>query len=280
MTAQDVTCIRRWFSTWSTCGCPRCAPVARRHRKLAEAGLATRTPSAQAWAVLDQMRARGWSATAIASATGVPELNVQSVFTELRDGHRRVFGPTIARLIVEHGEPTRGLISAVGSTRRLQALARLGWTNTAIAEAAGLPLMTVSVVRTGRHATIAPRTAARVSEAYRLLSGTPGPSKPTRATAEAAGWAPPLAWDEGAIDDPDAQPEGAREALADGLRRNRKGHQLAEDAAFLADQGEVLETAAARLQTTPRYLERALYRADRGDLVARLKGTEQPARSA
>ena len=280
MTSGQVTCIRRWFTTWSTCTCSRCVPDARRRRKLLEAGLVRRTPSDQAWVVFDEMRCRGWSPTAIASATGVPARCVHSIFTELRAGHRRVFGPTIAQLIVSHGQPTRGLISAVGSTRRVRALARLGWTNTAIAEAAGLALMTVSVVRSGNHPTTSPRTASGVDKAYRLLSGTPGPSTATRDAAERAGWAPPLAWDDDTIDDPEATPEGVREATRPGSRRNRKTVQRAEDAAVLAGQGETLDAAAIRLSTTPGALERSLYRAGGGDLVARLKHGDQAARSA
>jgi hypothetical protein len=49
---------------------------------------------------------------------------------------------------------------------------------------------------------------------FNELQLTPGSCERARRRAKKLGWAPPLAWDEDAIDDPDARPDfGQREAI-------------------------------------------------------------------
>ncbi len=95
------------------------------------------------------------------------------------------------------------LIDATGTRRRLQALAVLGWTAAAIGERMGdLSARHVQTLITRE--LVHRRTAAQVAAVYEQLSGTPGGSSITRSRAVAKGWAPPLGWDEGQIDDPAA----------------------------------------------------------------------------
>ena len=114
------------------------------------------------------------------------------------------------------------LVPAVGTTRRLRALYALGWTERDLAEGLGVSLCRVSHLLTERRPTLSPDTVARVAALYDELSmAVPADTKPlrrgqtkhharARRRARVLGWHPPLAWDDDAIDDPDAQPYGLR----------------------------------------------------------------------
>lgn len=96
------------------------------------------------------------------------------------------------------------LISAAGTRRRIEALEALGWTGAQIAAAAGLHARRPGAILGFDRVTTT--TADAIERAYDLLSMRIGPSVKTRARAAAKGWAPPLAWDDDEIDDPDARP--------------------------------------------------------------------------
>lgn len=98
-------------------------------------------------------------------------------------------------------------IDGTGTARRLQALAAIGWGATDVADQLGYSEASRSHLARLRHAErVNVRTAAAIRELYDRLSMTPGPSQVTRRRALEAGYAPPLAWDEHSIDDPDAEP--------------------------------------------------------------------------
>ncbi|MGN7157729.1 hypothetical protein ACTHRK_16740 [Dietzia cercidiphylli] len=59
---------------------------------------------------------------------------------------------------------------------------------------------------------VSARFARKVAELFEELQLTPGPSSTATARARRLGWHPPLAWEEGTIDDPAAAP-GAAEAV-------------------------------------------------------------------
>ena len=100
------------------------------------------------------------------------------------------------------------VIDGTGTVRRVQALARRGWTLIALARHAGLPSATLrGAVRTG-HVTV--RVHRAVATAYEeLWDRSPDASTAARRAAiartieqaTAAGWAPPLAWDDIDTDD-------------------------------------------------------------------------------
>lgn len=109
-------------------------------------------------------------------------------------------------------------MSRIGTIRRLQALAAIGWTQTQIAAELGTTRQHVSAamrgrVEVGRRAghthkreeTL--RSAALVREAYGSLRD--GPAHRAKACdwrGRVSGWYPPTAWDECDIDDPTARP--------------------------------------------------------------------------
>lgn len=115
------------------------------------------------------------------------------------------------------------LIDVTGTKRRLQALQAMGWTSRNIAErygdlridrwGAGRGTTTVSAITVYMTRTwIQPETAARLAGVYDELSMKQPPDLPgnrqVRKRSLEKGWAPPLAWDDEAIDDPDAMPSG------------------------------------------------------------------------
>lgn len=106
----------------------------------------------------------------------------------------------------------RVLYPGVGVARRLQALARIGWSSPKLAERLGLTRQAVDQLRNGTaRPTLTPRTVMAISALYdELWATTPtgGYSERTRCYAERMGWAPPLAWDDDGIDDPAAKPAG------------------------------------------------------------------------
>ncbi len=106
------------------------------------------------------------------------------------------------------------IVPAIGTQRRLQALAVLGWSNASVARRMGMhpehmPRLIANAV------TINAKTAERATAVYRELSmripvGTTRQEKQSitcaRTRANRNGWLPPLAWDDETIDDPGARP--------------------------------------------------------------------------
>lgn len=106
-----------------------------------------------------------------------------------------------------NGRPRR--LDPTGTHRRIRALMAIGWTMQAIAHAAGWEAFeSVNSALKKKHVLRA--THDRISDAYDQLSMTPGPSERTRKLGESRGWAPPLAWDDATIDDPEAEPYRSR----------------------------------------------------------------------
>lgn len=100
--------------------------------------------------------------------------------------------------------------SSLGTTRRIQALMRLGWTSQDIADRLGWKHnRAVTNIFDRAEITNAHRDA--IAAVYDELSMRVGPSSRTRAYAERQGWPPPLAYDD--IDDPNDNPKGIPSAL-------------------------------------------------------------------
>lgn len=100
----------------------------------------------------------------------------------------------------------QGPIPITGTSRRLRALCALGWPQAELAARTGIPECTVSHLVRGDINRTSRRNATLVCDLYDRPSGTPGPSEWQRVRARSAGWAPPLAWDDDTIDNPDAAP--------------------------------------------------------------------------
>lgn len=98
----------------------------------------------------------------------------------------------------------KSLIDRTGTLRRVQALMAMGWACRDIAARIGYARPD-DLLRPGRP--ILRETAERVARLYEELCMTPGPSVRARAIAARRGYAPPLAWDDDTIDDPNALPD-------------------------------------------------------------------------
>jgi len=98
-----------------------------------------------------------------------------------------------------------GLVPSVGTQRRLQALAWMGHSARSIAKALGKTERDVLYWRSGRCQQIIRANADLVTELYERWWNVPGPWVSTTAFARAAGFRPPLAWDDETIDQPDVE---------------------------------------------------------------------------
>jgi hypothetical protein len=100
-------------------------------------------------------------------------------------------------------------VPKTGTTRRVRALARIGWSMVDIERTAGLSagMLSAGVLSKSKNrASVARATHLAVAAVYNSLWDKPGPSAWVRNHAARQGWPPPLAWDDDTIDDPDAQP--------------------------------------------------------------------------
>lgn len=127
---------------------------------------------------------------------------------ECRPPRKRVRREIAERILAVRLDLADGfLVDATGTRRRLQALVALGYTREWIAGQIGVESGNLAVI-TGRRRSITVATARAVLDLYERYWSTPGPNVRARRRAVRLGWAPPLAWDDDTIDDPNAQPAG------------------------------------------------------------------------
>lgn len=114
------------------------------------------------------------------------------------------------------GRSVPQVVNSLGTARRLQALAAIGWSCPALAAELGYgSYAAVTYLQRRYRTTVLRSIAERVSAVYDRLSMTPGPSVRAVRTAARNGWAPPLAWDDDEIDDPTARPSGTTLVVVD-----------------------------------------------------------------
>lgn len=110
-------------------------------------------------------------------------------------------------------------VDGTATRRRLQALVAAGWALTAIARRSGISHKSLAVWIRADSVTVA--TEVTIAALYDALWDAPAPEVTGRERAAAAkarsraavnGWAPPMAWDDSAIGDPAARPQGWRAA--------------------------------------------------------------------
>ena len=121
-----------------------------------------------------------------------------------------------------------GRVNSTGTARRLQALVALGYPQTYLWDR-----LTGDAKRQNCHhllvqarPTVNAETARKVAELYDELSMTPGPSVRSRRKATYHGWAPPLAWDEDEIDNPEAHPDKGAHVKPKFMERYRELRDL------------------------------------------------------
>lgn len=161
-------------------------------------GFIDSTPAREKIALLLE---HGWSFHRIGAAVDVPPSTVRRIG---RGVGSRAYGPTvkaIAAIMVTGG----GLsVDSTGTARRLQALVRIGWTYEEISRRSGVNDASLRVVSVRPR--VAVTTAAAVAAAYDDLYHSDGPSIQAMSAGRRCGFAPPDAWAEDTIDDPNASP--------------------------------------------------------------------------
>lgn len=165
-------------------------------------------------------------------------------------------------------------ITSIGITRRVRALAALGWSVTQIANTAGVNVDTVKDYRAGGRTLVKP-AALNLVNAYNELSMRTPPQgnryekaavNGTKNRARRNGWVPPLAWDDDTIDHPDATPAATN---------NPHGFDM-DDLILLVHAGETWENLTRRLGVTRSSIERRLQREGRTDILRTLADRNLP----
>jgi len=177
---------------------------------------------------------------------------------------RRQSAAAILAVTVNIG-PSRVVVDATGSSRRIAALMRIGWSQRAIAREAGLSQARIWDAL--HRDAIAAATAERIRQTFDRLHMTPGTNARSVKFATRQGYPPPLAWDEDAIDDPAAKPsrqagksKSQAELLEDIAERRDVVRRLANyglSASQIAERVGVTRRQVVRYQAANRGQERA-----------------------
>lgn len=194
---------------WYGCRCQRCTRAASRadaERKLAR--LSGKPRSVPAGPITEHVKAlqkRGLSNWQIAREARVQPNTVRrigagQVWVQSGTAEKILSVPLNVRV-------SAGMVPAVGAIRRVRALYALGHLNRVIVEESGISKDAVCALAAGTFTAIQVATDDAIRAAYDRLSMSTGTSWKTRKLAEANGWAPPLAWDDDTIDDPNAAPQ-------------------------------------------------------------------------
>lgn len=235
------------------------------------------------------LMAEGVSARQIAKLAGISSSTINAlIYGRTERGHApypRMKRENAAKVMAIKPKLTnvaaRHCLDATGTKRRLQALVAIGWSQARLARRLGLlPSNFGTLLRSGK---CTAKRALEVMDLYDELwnqpqFGTDWHSKSAAARARnyaaALGWAPPLAWDDDSIDDPNASPDRGAKVSAQGPTPEgaiRKSDADAEDVEFLVNEGMTWDGIVARLNMNPVSLDRSLRRQGRGDLIRRAK---------
>lgn len=219
-----------------------------------------RPRSQDAWPVrvhIDSLVAARMSMRAIAECAGVSTSTVSVIVRRKQATVHRATAAAILRVRPQDAY-TRpkgtGMVLNVGARRRVQALLAIGWRHEDIDRAKGHGTRSRTLL-TQIGGWITRSTHDAIVRAYDQLSMTPGPSERNRRRALAAGYLPPLAWDDADLDDPNAAPATTTPA--------RSGLDLAEWV-WLVNAGEHPERAAERCGVTLKGVEAAISRRAEG----------------
>lgn len=157
---------------------------------------------------ISALKTAGYSWTELAKLTGLsePALKLVGTWTVQNtvclDTHHRVMAVPLPTGIVSG----RGVLPAVGTQRRIQALMAIGWTQADLARECGFSGQKIVSDLLNRRQSVLSETAFRVCEVFNRLQMTPGSSEVLRKRARGWGWPVPLAWDEDSMDDPNTKP--------------------------------------------------------------------------
>ncbi|MGF2209015.1 hypothetical protein [Streptomyces albidoflavus] len=215
---------------------------------------------------VERLAAHGWNYAQIADAAGTTRVTIRRIATgEARNISRHIASGVLA---IRLGRPSRGRVDATGTTRRLRALAVLGYPIHAIAEAAAVDISTLQGHLAARSVSVQAPIAQRIASTYRRLCFTPGPSDRVRRRAAARGWYGPLAWDD--IDDPASPPsEGEGEQGDVVLSRDELAAYRRAEVEHLGSYGAPAQEIADRIGLAVKGDENILRQLENGQANSR-----------
>ncbi|MYR46761.1 hypothetical protein [Streptomyces sp. SID5910] len=161
------------------------------------------TPTEPVLQHIHTLKKHGWTNPEIADTAGVDRRTIHNIIhSAVANVHQR----TARSILALRPDDVPNRVPAVGTRRRLEALAVMGWPMAHVAEEAGIRGTQVTEIVVGRRKRIPRGQAEAVDRIFRERALKPGPSKRTRTIAAQNGWVSALAWDD--IDDPDEKPRG------------------------------------------------------------------------
>lgn len=193
------------------CPCQPCRKAMRTYNKqlryLASTGRSRLVDAEPVRKHLQLLIANGDALSVLAEQLGRPRSTLASLANNKRHRITRVLADDILAIRPGRASAHNRSVLAVGATRRMRALVALGHPVRTIAETADIEYSTASYLLNGHPATIHYELTQRVDRAYRLLSETTGTHVRSLRRAQREAFAPPAAWDDDTIDDPQARPE-------------------------------------------------------------------------
>ncbi|MGY4543279.1 hypothetical protein ACVWY0_003212 [Arthrobacter sp. UYNi723] len=221
------------------------------------------------------VRDHGVSLRGIAEAAGVSAFIISDLNRNIkqaihRDTEKAILAVTAEAVLARPN--AEGFVPNIGGRRRIQALMAMGWRHQDLKPMLGLNTANI-VHQQGEWFT--KRKHDAIKELYDRLWDKRGPAGTLSINRIIkAGYAPPLAWDDETIDDPNAVPDFGAKAPGRGPAAEgtvSKADTLLEDVEFLLSEGLTWEAITDRLGIVPKSLDKNLRRLDRADLIRRAK---------
>jgi hypothetical protein len=163
--------------------------------------------------------------------------------------------------------------TTLGVRRRLRALTARSWSPQALAGETGIPAPLINCLLAGIRHDLSPRQRLAIANAYDKIWDRQPPAGTSdqheacelaRSRAASRGWAPPQAWDDAQIDQPDGRPSPDWKPRR---RTTRRAVDIVEDAQFVRDHGGYRDAniteIALRLGVSRDQLDQAYCRARR-----------------
>lgn len=193
---------------WRGCRCLPCrAANANYQRELADRrrqGIVTLVDAEPPRAKLRRLMAAGWTKTDLRNS-GIPDGTLRGLLS--KNGGR--YTTTVRADMAERIARLQVIDQRAATQRRLRALRAIGLSVSVLSEHTGLSRLTITRLSHDRPSCISHKVVEAIAAAYdELWNRTDLRDERAVRFAAQQGWAPPLAWDDDKLMDPEAQPQG------------------------------------------------------------------------